>query len=290
MITVYVSGILLKHEVDAHRLIAKRAIENMGHMAIVPIGRREIRDASDAWKRIERVDAFIAIVAESYSRYVDDELMYALALGLPCRVFARKEDGRSSTLQDFLAHCCCQVDEFDPYGSGLAEGICAFVRSITEAGPDRDSVLVHTQALWQEMIRWFLSHPEAVYRLSPRRFEELIAEIISAFGYKTSLTPQTSDGGYDIVAERTDDPVFPGIHLIETKLWTPPRKVGRPVIQAIYGTGIAHRCNGVMVVTPTEFSRQAKQFVDEAHLRQYVRLVDGGILPSWYERYLSRNA
>src|SRR5258708_40197380 len=38
--------------------------------------------------------------------------------------------------------------------------------------------------------------------LTPRQFEELIAEIWSRFGYEVELTARTRDGGRDIIAIR----------------------------------------------------------------------------------------
>ena len=40
--------------------------------------------------------------------------------------------------------------------------------------------------------------------MSPRGFEELVAEMLSRLGYEVTLTPASRDGGKDIYAARRD--------------------------------------------------------------------------------------
>jgi len=51
-----------------------------------------------------------------------------------------------------------------------------------------------------ELKRYFAQHPEKLYDLSPRKFEELIASIMGDFGFDVELTPASRDGGRDIIA------------------------------------------------------------------------------------------
>ena len=55
---------------------------------------------------------------------------------------------------------------------------------------------------FDRLIASLCGRPEELYSLSPRRFEELIAEVCHRMGYKVELTPATRDGGRDIVATR----------------------------------------------------------------------------------------
>ena len=45
--------------------------------------------------------------------------------------------------------------------------------------------------------------PQAIYDLPPRKFEELIAELLDDLGYEVELTPATGDGGKDIAVAKT---------------------------------------------------------------------------------------
>ncbi len=53
-------------------------------------------------------------------------------------------------------------------------------------------------AVSDEVLRCLKERPEDLFRLSPRRFEELVAHILASFGWEVHLTSQTRDGGYDI--------------------------------------------------------------------------------------------
>ena len=50
------------------------------------------------------------------------------------------------------------------------------------------------------------THPELMRNLSPRKFEELVAELFSDMGYEVVLTPATRDGGFDFKAFRKERP------------------------------------------------------------------------------------
>src|SRR5215211_5952306 len=57
-------------------------------------------------------------------------------------------------------------------------------------------LIINVQAKLIEMIA---RRPEYVFEISPRQFEEIIAELFFREGYEVELTKQTRDGGYDIV-------------------------------------------------------------------------------------------
>ena len=72
------------------------------------------------------------------------------------------------------------------------------------------------------LLRQLETEPSGWYALSPRRFEEIVAEILSLKGYDVSLTPATADGGFDIYAAKKDG-LGEFLFLIECKRYTPPR-------------------------------------------------------------------
>ena len=47
-----------------------------------------------------------------------------------------------------------------------------------------------------------LRDKDAIYDISSREFEELIAEVFSQQGYNVEITPATRDGGCDIIATK----------------------------------------------------------------------------------------
>ena len=52
----------------------------------------------------------------------------------------------------------------------------------------------------EEMIKMLAMHPKDLHQLKPRKFEELIAELLRDMGYDVCLTPETHDHGRDIFA------------------------------------------------------------------------------------------
>jgi hypothetical protein len=98
--------------------------------------------------------------------------------------------------------------------------------------------------------------------LSPRQFEELIAEIWTRFGYEVELTAQTKDGGKDIVAiRRTAEARLR--FLIECKRYRPERKIGVAVVRGLYGVSISERATKAMLATTSSFSQDALRFISD---------------------------
>lgn len=65
--------------------------------------------------------------------------------------------------------------------------------------------------------------------MSPRQFEDAIAELFKRLGYKVRQTPYSSDGGKDAVAWKDNKKV-----LIECKRFAINRSVGRRDIQILH--------------------------------------------------------
>jgi len=77
-----------------------------------------------------------------------------------------------------------------------------------------------TEALVEQLRK----HPESVHDLPPRKFEELLAELLSDMGWRVELTPATRDGGKDILAYLNTD-VGEILCLVEAKKHRRDRKV-----------------------------------------------------------------
>jgi restriction system protein len=68
----------------------------------------------------------------------------------------------------------------------------------------------------QAMVDALKKRPEDISKLSSRKYEELVAELLSDIGYDVELTPATRDGGKDILAYfKTDCGTF--LCLVEAK-------------------------------------------------------------------------
>lgn len=114
-----------------------------------------------------------------------------------------------------------------------------------------------------EVNDWMLNelrkNPTDLYKLSPRRFEELIAEVLMRKGYSVELTPATRDGGKDIYVARKDD-LGSFLYLVECKHYEPTHKVGVSVIRDLYGVLSKEKATYGIVVTTSDFTKPAQDF------------------------------
>ncbi len=290
-INVFLSGRLGNGELDDDRHDAREVIGRVGapFSVFAYEGVPQQRDVwqSDAELRISQSQMFILLLGLSLSPRVADELKFAKRLGLPCYVLARNGP-RSKNVALFLSDCGCPVYGYGGSAAPLADVLEAILRHRIEWSDAAEIAVTFGNDAWGVIIEKLRSSPDDVYQFSPRKFEELVAELLAGFGYSVDLTPSSNDGGRDIIAKRSADIAFPSLYYIEAKLWTPGLKVGRPIIQKLLGTGMADRVNGVMLVTPSLFARTVRPYLVERNLLEFVRLVDGQALPAWYTEYVSR--
>ena len=111
-----------------------------------------------------------------------------------------------------------------------------------------------------ELFGYLKSHPEEVYNIRPRQFEELIAEILASFGWEVRLTPETRDGGYDILGICKDISGVKSSWIIECKKYSKERKVGVDIVRALYGVRLEMQVGGALLATTSHFSEDAKAF------------------------------
>ncbi|HEU4770327.1 MAG TPA: restriction endonuclease, partial [Pyrinomonadaceae bacterium] len=85
-------------------------------------------------------------------------------------------------------------------------------------------------AVHSELINLIARKPNLIFEISPRQFEEIIAELFIKKGFEVELTKQTRDGGRDIVAVSKAMDVKTK-YLIECKRYAMKRKVSVAVVQ-----------------------------------------------------------
>lgn len=119
------------------------------------------------------------------------------------------------------------------------------------------------------------SDPTLLRDLSPRRFEEVIAELLALQGYAVDLTPPSQDGGFDIYAARKDG-LGRFLFLVECKRYTPPNKVGVSIVRSLHGVVQQKQANAGIVVTSSFFTKGAQEFQQsipyQMQLQDYIAL------------------
>lgn len=156
--------------------------------------------------------------------------------------------------------------------------------------PSQFGVAVSSPFLFKEVERevlaYFGRHPELLYSLPPRKFEELVAAVFRQDGYDVELTPETRDGGIDIIAVRREGLAGGGLHLIECKRYVPGNTVGIGVVQRLLGVVEQHRATKGIIVTTSTFTRDALEVAQSA--RHRLALNEYAKLAEWLLRFSQR--
>jgi restriction system protein len=113
---------------------------------------------------------------------------------------------------------------------------------------------------------------EALYRLSPRELELLVAALYQELGYAVQLTPPSRDGGRDVIAVR-QTPGQREVIEIECKTHTSP--IGVQYVRQLRGVIERHRANRGVLVTIGRFTRGARTETDDD---TRLELIDGTTL------------
>lgn len=119
-----------------------------------------------------------------------------------------------------------------------------------------------------------LRDKEAIYDITPREFEKLVAEVFSQQGYNVEITPATRDGGCDIIATKEISGI-PYMILIECKKYSARHKVDVQLVRSLLGVQSDRKANKAILVTSSLFTRDAKQFAErQEHLISLVDIND----------------
>jgi hypothetical protein len=119
-----------------------------------------------------------------------------------------------------------------------------------------------------------LNNQEAIYNLSSREFEELVAELFSQQGFDVELTPETRDGGCDIIATKSINRL-PFMLLIECKKYSKEYPVGVNLVRSLIGVQSDRKANKAVLVTTSRFTKPARQLAErQQHLISLVDIND----------------
>lgn len=137
----------------------------------------------------------------------------------------------------------------------------------------------------EAMIEALKKHPADVFKLTSRKYEELVAELLNDMGYDVTLTPATRDGGKDILASfKTDCGEF--LCLVEAKHYRQDRKIGVSLVRELYGTLCDYQANSGMLVTTSSYSKDARA-LQQKHKYQ-LSLHDYTDVAGWIQSYGAR--
>jgi len=147
---------------------------------------------------------------------------------------------------------------------------------------ENELIIPKLTSIDDEIKKYFKKHPEKLYEISPRKFEEIIASIMSDLGYEVELTKATRDGGRDIIAS-IQDALTKYITYVECKRYSQENKVGVGIIREVTGVHHIRKPTKSLIVTTSFFTKdavkEAKEFENSIGLKDYNNIKE------WLERY-----
>lgn len=134
----------------------------------------------------------------------------------------------------------------------------------------RQAIDVAVTEISDALIKDLATHPERLYELTPRRFEELVAELYRRRGFEATLTPASGDEGVDVYVVRKDD-LGQTLWVVQAKRYAAHNKIGAGVVRELYGTVTAKNASAGVVVTTSFFEPGAERLQREYQYRLGLR-------------------
>ena len=120
---------------------------------------------------------------------------------------------------------------------------------------ENEEVYVNEAAQIKGIIEDIYKDNKKLLEVSPRKFEEIIAELLLMKKFKVELTKQTRDNGYDIIAIQ-DVGGFENKYLIECKRYR-TKPVGIEVIRSFSDVILSENANKGIICTTSYFTKEA---------------------------------
>ena len=110
----------------------------------------------------------------------------------------------------------------------------------------------------EDFIAQISETPRLVYDLSPRRFEELVAELYRRRGFEVQLTPSTGDEGVDVYAIRHDE-LGTSLTVVQCKRYSAAKKIGVGLVRELQGTILNTGASAGVLLTTSFFTKGARR-------------------------------
>ncbi len=133
-----------------------------------------------------------------------------------------------------------------------------------------DNFLIYQKSLEEELL-------EALYQVTPSRFEHLIVSLLNAMGFgagrlnRSQVTSLSRDGGIDGIIN--EDALGLDAVYIQAKRYSPENKVSRPDIQRFVGSLTGESATKGVFVTTSDFSKEARDYI--LRVQHRVVLING---------------
>ena len=164
--------------------------------------------------------------------------------------------------------------EYDP--NDFVQALRA-LRSLIEFPTPPKQLITVTNLATDKLLQHLKSHPESLHDIHPRQFEELVAELLTGYGWDVELTPETKDGGYDLFAISKDIAGVTTSWVIECKKYRADRKVGVEIVRSLYTVKNEIRAANALLATTSSFTKGVNDFKASRYdlsLRDYNGIIE----------------
>jgi HJR/Mrr/RecB family endonuclease len=145
-----------------------------------------------------------------------------------------------------------------------------------------DELVILANKTWSHVISELNKKPEDMFKLRPRQFEELIAHLLEKRGFTVAITPQTRDGGKDVlVATQTD--LGDLLYLVECKRYRLTNPVDVRLVRELYGVVEQEKATAGLLMTTSYFTKAALSFREQ--IKHRMTLHDYDVLIRWLQEY-----
>ena len=124
-------------------------------------------------------------------------------------------------------------------------------------------ILPAMQVLSRELIKYVAKHPKELHRILPHQFEEMVAEILSSFGWELELNPYTNpDRGYSIfaIAKDISGSSIRTSYVVECKKYPQDQRIGARVARQLFQVKTELKASHAILATTSDFSKQVYDF------------------------------
>lgn len=153
----------------------------------------------------------------------------------------------------------------------------------SETSEQKQKVIKAAEEDWSKVIEHLSKNTQDLYLMPPRKFEELVAELLSRDGMEVYLTPETRDGGRDILAI-SNTSIGKHLFFVECKRYASNNPVDVAIVRALYGTLSANLATAGLIVTTSYFTKPAIKFQNS--IKHRLSLKDYKNLEEWLKKSL----
>ncbi|HEY1793340.1 MAG TPA: restriction endonuclease [Opitutaceae bacterium] len=158
---------------------------------------------------------------------------------------------------------------------------CDDIQDDAETAPEGTVI---TASQWKRILDELHRNPDELLRMSPRRLEELVAELFAKDGFEVKLTPYSKDGGIDIYAARSG--LVKELYLVQCKQSAKRRRVSIDVVRSLYGVVNRDGATAGLIVTTSHLTRGARSECEQLKHRMGFREYED--LVGWIRRIVRK--